>query len=45
MRANRSSTENAPTGGEPLRQQYERIAKPRETKVARAAIARQILTP
>jgi hypothetical protein len=33
-----------PTGGGPLRAQYERIAKRRGSKIARVAIARQILT-
>jgi transposase len=35
---------HVPTRGGPLRDQFERIAKPRGRKVARVAVARQILT-
>jgi transposase len=35
---------HAPTGGGPLRAQYERFDKRRGRKVAKVAIARQILT-
>ncbi len=38
------AAQKTPTGGGPLREQYERIAKRRGAKVARVAIARQILT-
>jgi transposase len=38
------AAQHAPTGGGPLRAQYERIAKRRGNKIARVAIARQILT-
>jgi transposase len=38
------AAQKTPTGGGPLRQQYERIAKRRGAKVARVAIAREILT-
>ena len=38
------AAQHTPTGGGPLRAQYERIAKRRGTKIARVAIARQILT-
>jgi transposase len=38
------AAQHAPTGGGPLRAQYERIAKRRGSKIARVAIARQILT-
>ncbi|HEY6398303.1 MAG TPA: transposase, partial [Solirubrobacteraceae bacterium] len=38
------AAQHTPTGGGPLRAQYERIAKRRGNKIARVAIARQILT-
>jgi transposase len=38
------AAQHAPTGGGPLRAQYERIAKRRGRKVAKVAVARQILT-
>jgi transposase len=38
------AAQHIPTGGGPLRAQYERIAKRRGSKIARVAIARQILT-
>src|SRR5262249_25151456 len=38
------AAQKTPTGGGPLREQYERIAKRRGAKVARVAIAREILT-
>lgn len=38
------AAQETPTGDDPLREQYERIAKCRGAKVARVAIARQILT-
>jgi transposase len=38
------AAQHAPTGGGPLRTQYERIAKRRGAKIARVAVARQILT-
>ena len=38
------AAQHTPTGGGPLRAQYERIAKRRGPKIARVAIARQILT-
>jgi transposase len=38
------AAQHTPTGGGPLRAQYERIAKRRGSKIARVAIARQILT-
>lgn len=38
------AAQKTPTGGGPLREQYERIAKRRGAKVARVAVARQILT-
>ena len=38
------AAQHAPTGGGPLRAQYERIAKRRGPKIARVAVARQILT-
>jgi hypothetical protein len=38
------AAQHAATGGGPLREQFERIAKRRGRKVARVAVARQILT-
>jgi transposase len=38
------AAQHVPTGGGPLRAQYERIAKRRGSKIAKVAIARQILT-
>jgi transposase len=38
------AAQHTPTGGGPLRAQYDRIAKRRGSKIARVAIARQILT-
>ena len=38
------AAQHVPTGGGPLREQFERIAKRRGRKVARVAVARQILT-
>jgi transposase len=38
------AAQHIPTGGGPLRAQYERIAKRRGSKIARVAVARQILT-
>jgi transposase len=38
------AAQHAPTGGGPLRDAYERIAKRRGTKVAKVAVARKILT-
>jgi transposase len=38
------AAQHAPTGGGPLRQSYERIAKRRGKQVAKVAIARKILT-
>jgi transposase len=38
------AAQHVPTGGGPLRAQYERIAKRRGSKIARVAVARQILT-
>jgi len=38
------AAQHTPTGGGPLRAQYERIAKRRGPKIARVAVARQILT-
>jgi transposase len=38
------AAQHIPTGGGPLRAQYERIAKRRGNKIAKVAIARQILT-
>jgi transposase len=38
------AAQHTPTGGGPLRAQYQRIAKRRGPKIARVAIARQILT-
>ena len=38
------AAQHTPTGGGPLRAQYERIAKRRGSKIAKVAIARQILT-
>jgi transposase len=38
------AAQHVPTGGGPLRTQYERIAKRRGSKIARVAVARQILT-
>ena len=38
------AAQKTPTGGGPLREQYERIARRRGAKVARVAIAREILT-
>jgi transposase len=38
------AAQHTPTGGGPLRAQYERIAKRRGAKIAKVAIARQILT-
>jgi transposase len=38
------AAQHTPTGGGPLRAQYERIAKRRGPKIAKVAIARQILT-
>jgi len=38
------AAQHTPTGGGPLRAQYERIAKRRGRKVAKVAVARQILT-
>jgi transposase len=38
------AAQHTPTGGGPLRAQYERIAKRRGSKIARVAVARQILT-
>jgi len=38
------AAQHTPTGGGPLRAQHERIAKRRGSKIARVAIARQILT-
>jgi transposase len=38
------AAQHAPTGGGPLRALYERIAKRRGSKIARVAVARQILT-
>ena len=38
------AAQHTPTGGGPLRAQYERIAKRRGSKIDRVAIARQILT-
>ena len=39
------AAQHAPTGGGPLRQSYERIAKRRGKQVAKVAVARKILTP
>jgi transposase len=38
------AAQHTPTGGGPLRAQYERIAKRRGPKIAKVAVARQILT-
>jgi transposase len=38
------AAQHTPTGGGPLRAQYERIAKRRGRKIAKVAVARQILT-
>ena len=38
------AAQHTPTGGGPLRAQYERITKRRGSKIARVAVARQILT-
>ena len=38
------AAQHVPSGGGPLRAQYERIAKRRGSKIARVAVARQILT-
>jgi transposase len=38
------AAQKIPTGGGPLRAQYERIAKRRGSKIAKVAVARQILT-
>ncbi len=38
------AAQHTPTGGGPLRAQYERIAKRRGSKIAKVAIAREILT-
>jgi transposase len=38
------AAQHTPTGGGPLRAKYERIAKRRGSKIARVAIAREILT-
>ncbi len=38
------AAQKIPTGGGPLRAQFERIAKRRGSKIAKVAIARQILT-
>jgi transposase len=38
------AAQHTPTGGGPLRPQYERIAKRRGPKIAKGAVARQILT-
>jgi transposase len=38
------AAQHTPTGGGPLRAQYERIAKRRGSKIAKVAVARQILT-
>jgi hypothetical protein len=38
------AAQHTPTGGGPLRAQYERIAKRRGSKIARVAVARQSLT-
>jgi transposase len=38
------AAQKTPTGGGPLREQFERIAKRRGRKVAKVAVARQILT-
>jgi transposase len=38
------AAQKIPTGGGPLRAQFERIAKRRGRKIAKVAIARQILT-
>jgi transposase len=38
------AAQHAPTGGGPLRQSYERIAKRRGKQVAKVAVARKILT-
>jgi transposase len=38
------AAQHTPTGGGPLRTQYERIAKRRGSKIAKVAVARQILT-
>ncbi len=38
------AAQHTPSGGGPLRAQYERIAKRRGSKIAKVAIARQILT-
>ncbi|MFL5863613.1 MAG: hypothetical protein ACJ780_23040, partial [Solirubrobacteraceae bacterium] len=38
------AAQHTPTGGGPPRAQYERIAKRRGPKIARVAVARQILT-
>ena len=38
------AAQHTPSGGGPLRAQYERIAKRRGSKIARVAVARQILT-
>ena len=38
------AAQHIPTGGGPLRAQYERIAKRRGSKIAKVAVARQILT-
>jgi hypothetical protein len=43
-RAAVEAAQHAATGGGPLREQFERIAKRRGRKVARVAVARQILT-
>ena len=38
------AAQKIPTGGGPLRAQYERIARRRGSKIAKVAVARQILT-
>ena len=38
------AAQKIPTGGGPLRAQFERIAKRRGRKIAKVAVARQILT-
>ena len=38
------AAQHAPTGGGPLRERYERIAKRRGKQIAKVAVAREILT-
>ena len=38
------AAQKIPTGGGPPRARYERIAKPRGSRIAKVAVARQILT-